>query len=130
MSKFVADTMAFVLWLEKRKMPVKAKAKFQSAEKAEVEILVPALVFAEIAYLSENNRIDTNLEEAKRALAKNKNIKEYPMTFETVRNAFEIDDIPELHDRLVAGAAKELNAEIISNDPEIEQSVHVHTIWK
>lgn len=130
MSKFVADTMAFVLWLEKRKMPLKSKVKFQLAENGEAEILIPALVFAELAYLSESNRIDTNLDAAMRALAKNKNIKEYPMTFETVRNAFEIDDIPELHDRLISAAAKELGVEIITNDPVIEQSVHVHTIWK
>jgi len=121
--------MAFVLWLEKRKMPLQAKEKFQSAEKGETEILIPALVFAELAYLSENNRIDTTLEDAKRALAKNKNLKVYPLAFETVRSAFEIDDIPELHDRLIAAAAKELGIEIITNDPEIEQSVHVRTIW-
>ena len=121
--------MAFVLWLEKRKMPLQAKEKFQSAEKGETEILIPALVFAELAYLSENNRIDTTLEDAKRALAKNKNLKVYPLAFETVRSAFEIDDIPELHDRLISAAAKELGIEIITNDPEIEQSVHVRTIW-
>ena len=106
--------MAFVLWLEKRKMPLQAKEKFQSAEKGETEILIPALVFAELAYLSENNRIDTTLEDAKRALAKNKNLKVYPLAFETVRSAFEIDDIPELHDRLISAAAKELGIEIIT----------------
>lgn len=121
--------MALVLWLEKRKMPIKAKEKFLLAEKGETEILIPALVFAELAYLSENNRIDATLEEAERMLSKNKNIREYPMTYKTVRNTFEIDDIPELHDRLISAAAKELGIRIISNDPEIEQSVHVHTVW-
>ena len=111
-------------------MPLRAKEKFQSAEKGETEILIPALVFAELAYLSENNRIDTILADAARTLSKYKTIKEYPMTFETVRNAFEIDDIPELHDRLISAVAKELDIEIITNDPEIERSAHVRTIWK
>ena len=111
-------------------MPAKAKEKFHLAEKDEAQIFIPALVFAELAYLSENKKIDTNLHEAGQALAKYKSIKEFPLTFETIRIAFEINDIPELHDRIIASAGKELDIEIITNDPDIELSDHVRTIWK
>ena len=122
--------MAFVLWLEGRKMPAKAREIFHQAEKEQVLIYIPALVFAELGYLAEKNKIDTNLFEVRHALLKNKAIKEYPISFETINIAFQIDDIPELHDRIIASVAKELDAKIITNDPDIENSAHVNTMWK
>ena len=50
--RFVADTMALILRLEKRKMGTSAKASFISAEKAEVELIIPAMVLVELCYLS------------------------------------------------------------------------------
>ena len=111
-------------------MPAKAREIFLLTETGKAEIFIPALVFAEVGYLSERNKIDTNLTEVRHVLTRNKNIKEYPVGFETINIAFQIDDIPELHDRIIASVAKELNAEIISNDSEIESSAHVRTIWE
>ena len=122
--------MAFVLRLEKRKMPNTAKEKFEEAENGQAEILIPAMVFSELGYLAENNRIDTDLQEAQKYLDNHQSIREQPLTFENVMTAFEIDDIPELHDRLIAAAGKLLDAEIITNDPKIQSSVSVKTIWK
>ena len=53
---FVVDTMAFVLHLEKRKMPSKAKEIFEKAELNACKILIPSMVLAEIAYLSEKKQ--------------------------------------------------------------------------
>lgn len=47
-----------------------------------------------------------------------------------MKQSFEIDDIPELHDRLIASTGKEFNIEVMTNDPEMEQSIHIRTIWK
>ena len=112
--------MAIILRLEKRKLPKKVKEVFEDAEKNQSEIIVPAMVFAEIAYLSENNRIDTNLEVIKSYLRNHKGIYENPLTFENVITAFRIDDIPELHDRLIAAVAMQLNIEILTNDPKFK----------
>ncbi len=122
--------MAVVLRLERRKMPDASKQIFEQAEQGKAEILIPAMVFSEIGYLSEKNKIDTGLKEVKQYLGKHPQIKELPLTFETVRTAFSIDDIPELHDRLIAASAKELDIEIITNDAEIEESRYVKTVWK
>ena len=111
-------------------MPISAKEKFEEAENGQAEILIPAMVFSELGYLAENNRIDTDLQEAQKYLDNHQHIKEQPLTLEHVKTAFEIDDIPELHDRLIAAVGKQLDAEIITNDPEIQSSVMVKTIWK
>ena len=63
--RFVADTMALILRLEKRKMGPKAKSSFISAEKAEVGLIIPAMVLVELCYLSEKKRIETNIKEFK-----------------------------------------------------------------
>jgi len=43
MNSYVADTMALVLRLEKRKMPKVVKEKFENAESGESEIIIPAM---------------------------------------------------------------------------------------
>lgn len=130
MNKFVTDTMAYVLHLEKRKMPETTKKIFQNAENGETEITVPAIVIAEIGYLSEKKRIDLNLSDVSCHLEKSTNFKEQPLNNEIIKTSYQIDDIPELHDRLIAGTAKYLNQELITNDPVIANSKHVKTIWK
>ncbi|MCD4744829.1 MAG: PIN domain-containing protein [Bacteroidales bacterium] len=129
-TKYVTDTMALILRLENRKLPNKTKRIFEKAEKNEVEIYIPAIVLAEIGYLSENNRIETNIKEIKIYCDKYKSIKEKETTFKTIENSFSISDIPELHDRIIAGTALELNLELLTNDPIITKSKFIKTIWK
>jgi len=93
-NSYVADTMAVVLRLEKRRMPKKIKNVFVDAENGNASIKIPSIVFAELAYLSEKKRIDTTLNKAKQFVENHSNIHALPMTISTVLNAFEIDDIP------------------------------------
>lgn len=51
------------------------------------------------------------------------------MSFAVVENASQITDIPELHDRLIAATAKSLNLDLITNDPKIQASQFVSTVW-
>ncbi len=43
--------------------------------------------------------------------------------------AFEIDDIPELHDRIIAGTTLVKGFALITNDPIISSSRFVEVIW-
>ncbi|HET8865549.1 MAG TPA: PIN domain-containing protein [Gracilimonas sp.] len=129
MNKYVADTMALILWLEKRKMPANVKKTFQQVDREQAEVIIPAMVFAELAYLSEKSRIDTTIDEAQHLIKNNSSVFEHPISLETVTHAFEIDDIPELHDRLIATSGKELGLPILTNDPDIQNSTFVKTIW-
>ena len=127
--RFVADTMALILRLEKRKMGPKAKSSFISAENAEIGLLVPAMVLVELCYLSEKKRIETNIKDFKTYRNKYKSISVEPITEELIEKAFEINDIPELHDRIIAGAALKAGAKLITNDPIISCSKFVEVIW-
>lgn len=130
MNRYVADTMALVLRLESRKLPNLAKETFIQAEGNQVELFAPAMVLSEVAYLSEKGRIDIGLEEVEKYIHNNSHITEHPLTLQTVKVAFSINDIPELHDRLITASAKETNSVLITNDPAMKKSSHIETLWK
>jgi PIN domain nuclease of toxin-antitoxin system len=128
-SDFVADTIAVVLRLEHRRLGDQARVAFELAEQGSSQILVPAMVFAEIGYLSERGRIQTSLAQVRDYMARHRNVIEQPMTLSVVMSAMEIKDIPELHDRLIAGAARLLDTALITNDHVIQASKFVRTVW-
>jgi len=129
MNGFVADTMAVVLWLEKRKMPQKAKEIFKGVENKEIQLYVPGMVLIEIGYLSENNRIDITLSKALSYFNSINNISCHNIDAELIKKTFEITDIPELHDRIIAASGALFNLAVITNDPKIIASKFVDTIW-
>jgi len=128
-NEFVTDTMALVLRIEKRKLGLKVKAAFDSAEAGNALIYLPGIVLAEILYLSEKKRIQTDLSSVSNYLSQFPNIREYPVDLAVAQSAAQIHDIPELHDRLIAGTARLLQRELLSNDPAIQASTSVRTIW-
>ena len=128
-NRYVTDTMALVLRLEKRRLPEKVKNIFQAAEMNQAEIFIPAMVFAEIAYLSEKGRIELALPAVKQYLKDCPSIQESGITFEMIQATFTISDIPELHDRIIAGCAKLLGVDLLTNDPVIQDSSAVTTVW-
>lgn len=129
MSEYVADTMALVLWLEKRRLPSRTKELLFEAEKGSTIVYIPAIVVAEVGYLSAKSRIDTNLNALRDFLTKFKNFRAAAMTAECVFASFKIDDIPELHDRFIAAEAMMRGARVITNDPVISSSRFVACTW-
>ncbi len=128
-NQYVTDTVALILRLENRKFPEKVSNCFRQAEKGEGELYIPAMALAEIGYLSENDKIETDLQTAHSYISSNETVKEQSLTKEIVIGAFEITDIPELHDRLIGGTAYSMNTDLLTNDPIIHQSEYVNCIW-
>jgi predicted nucleic acid-binding protein len=129
LSEFVVDTIALVLYLEKRKMGSSASGVFEGVEAGTVNVIVPAMVFAEILYLSERGRIAVGLAEVDGFFNRFPLCKEQPLTLGVVQAASEIIDVPELHDRLIAGTARHLGLDLVTNDGKIQKSAYVTTIW-
>lgn len=127
--EYVTDTVGLILHLEKRKLGAAAEQIFDSAENGQTVIHIPAMVFAEILYLSEKKRISTNLTDAFQLLQNFSNFKESTMNSEVIESAGQITDIPELHDRIISATARHLNLELITNDTKIQNSVFVKTVW-
>jgi PIN domain nuclease of toxin-antitoxin system len=123
------DTMALVLRLEQRKLSQFVRTLFIEAEQGQRHLSIPAMVFAEIGYLSERGRIDLTLDDVKTYCTEHPMIEEAPLTQAIVAHSFGIDDIPELHDRLIAGTASYRQVALLTNDPVITQSRHLTVMW-
>ena len=130
MNRVVTDTMAIILRLENRKLPSKTAYLFEQAEKNNIKIYIPTIVLAEIGYLSEKSRIDTNIFEVEAYCQRYSKIDVIGMTFASIKAAFSISDIPELHDRLIASIALALDLPLITNDATIVKSQYVRTVWE
>jgi predicted nucleic acid-binding protein len=128
-NRYAADTMALILYLEKRKLPKEVSKIFSEIENGNIELLIPAMVIAEIGYLSERKRIDTNIEQVKKLIHDSKNVKIESMNLHSIEASFQIKTIPELHDRLIAATAAVCKATLITNDPIIISSGVVDTVW-
>ena len=121
--------MALILKLENRRMGQAGKRIFNEMERNESFIFIPVMVIAELGYLAERKKINTTLNDAKRYFSRNKNLTIQPITEEIIYDTFKINDIPELHDRIIAATSKNLNYELITNDPVIKSSAFINTIW-
>lgn len=87
------------------------------------------MVLAEIGYLAEKNRIDTSLSELYEYCSEFPTVRIIAITKDVVTKCFQIEDIPELHDRIIAGTAYDRNLALLTNDPMIEDSKFIKTVW-
>lgn len=128
-NEYVADTIALVLRLEQRRIGQMARRIFEQLEAGNTTVYVPGIVFAEVMYLSHKGRIAPSLTEVDAYMRQYPNCKEYPLGLSVVQAAESITDIPELHDRLIAGTALHLGLPLVTSDATIQRSSFVTTIW-
>jgi len=129
MSSFVVDTMAIVLYLEQRRLSSTVKILFEQTEQNQVNIFIPAMVLAEVLYLSEKGRIFIGINDIKQLIANYSHFQICSLDFSIIEATYKINDIKELHDRVIAATAFHLDVPLITNDPIIAQSQFVETIW-
>ncbi|MCW5924397.1 MAG: PIN domain-containing protein [Saprospiraceae bacterium] len=115
--------------MEKRKMPQQIKGIFQATMAGSNEIWIPAMVLAEVGYLAERKRISATVADVSKLVSTNQNFHFQELSADIVSLAFQIPDIPELHDRLIAATAHWLKIPLLTNDPAIQNSAAVQTIW-
>jgi len=121
--------MGLVLRIEQRRLPPPVKTIFDAVASGNPTVYVPTMVFAEILYLAEKHRISLSLRAVAEHLEQFQHYREYPMSFAVIQAAAHINDIPELHDRLIAGTARLLHLDLITNDPTLQASTFVRTVW-
>ncbi len=129
MSQYVTDTMAIVSYLSKRRLPPSVKQIFQAADVGLASILIPAIVAVEIGYLSGKGRIDVSLADLKQHIDQYATYQFQPLTLEIIETSLPMTDIPELHDRLIAATARFMSLPLITNDPLVQASSHLQTVW-
>ena len=103
---YLADTMALVWYLRgHRRLGKQARRILREADQGHHTIAISGVTLMEILYLSERRRISISLENLDNLLAQSANYMVVPIGFEVVKAVAGIDDVPELHDRLIAGSS-------------------------
>lgn len=128
MSSYVTDTQGLVKFMMGKKVINDAAHQaYLSADKGEATIIIPAIVLMEVMYLFEKSRIQIGLLQTE-DLMESQNYRFEPLSFEILKTASQITDIPELHDRLIAATARHLDLPLITNDPVIKKSKFVQIL--
>ena len=123
MNKYVIDTQALIKFLNGVTVINKEiDAILKKTDEGDNVIVVPAVVIFEVGYLHEKNRIPISVKDIENIISDSVNYMEEALTLDIIKSAFEITDIPELHDRLIAGTARYLDIPLITNDPVILRS--------
>jgi predicted nucleic acid-binding protein len=129
MNRYVTDTQALIKFLNGKKVINDIiDSIFRKADEGENIIVIPSVVLFEIGYLHEKQRIPISVTDIKAVLEDSVNYREERLSIEIIESSFEIRDIPELHDKLIAGTARYLNLPMITNDPVILASRFVNCI--
>lgn len=129
MNKYVIDTQALIKFLNGVKVINNTVDQIlKKADAGENIIIIPSVVIFEVAYLHEKKKVPVSITDIENILDGSLNYLEEPLSLNIIKAAFEIKDIPELHDRLIAGTARQLDLPILTNDPVIISSAFVECV--
>lgn len=128
--EYLADTVAIVRHLCRHPaLGPRAAQILRDADAGEHLIYLSAITLMEVLYLSEAKRVDVRLDELIRYVSGSVNYEIVPVNADVVLAAADVDDVPELHDRIIVGTAKWLGVPVLTSDEVISESRHVEMIW-
>lgn len=127
---YVADTHALVFHLnDDPRLGAQARAAFKDAEAGRATIVVPVIVLAEIAWLSERGRIALNPAEVIAALQTHSAYQVAPLDADRIVAFLALRSVPEMHDRIIACEAKLRAATLITRDQALTSAGVVPVVW-
>jgi PIN domain nuclease of toxin-antitoxin system len=130
-SLYIVDTHALFWYLTASpRLGTQAKVAFDEGSKGQAVIYVHVIVLAELYFLNEKVGRPLNFVSEFQRLQQSG---QFVFTAFQPQDILDFEDnrsIPEMHDRIIVGAARRLNAVCISRDEVVTQSGLVATIWE
>lgn len=130
MNFYVADTHA-LLWylLDSSKLGANASSAFDEADQGQAIIYLPSIVIAELYFSVKkfNYQLDFAGE-----LAKLRRHAQFEFVSFDAFDALDFDKdalVTEMHDRIIVGVARRINASLLTRDTEITTSGLLKVIW-
>jgi PIN domain nuclease of toxin-antitoxin system len=128
---YVIDTHSLVWYLSDwQKLGKKSQEIFDKIEKGNAIALIPAIVLAEIVFLAEKKRIRSTLENTLSRIESSDNFKIIFMDLAIIKKLVELQEIPEMHDRMIVAVSLVSDAVLVTKDEQISKSGIVKTLWK
>ena len=125
-TKFVLDTHALIWHLEGN--PRLGPSARAIIEDPEIEVIIPAIAFAEALYIVEKGRCAIpTVSDLLSAVQNDSRIDVYPLSTGILAVSTSLTQIPEMHDRLIVATGIYLQqlgetVEILTKDPDIVSS--------
>jgi len=130
MSDYVADTHALYWYLmASPKLGAKARQAFGEAAQGLALIFLPAIVLAELFYVNKKHGEPLDFAAAFLRLQQSSQFVLLPFEPTDVLDFSAHATVPEMHDRLVVGAALRLGVPCLTHDGQIVNSGLVNTVW-
>src|SRR3972149_1373681 len=130
MALYVADTHALLWYLAgSPQLSSPARSAFDAAASGSNDVVVPAIVIAELVMLAEKRRGLADLDQVVATLRARPGFRLSTLTPELVLRIQKLTLLPDIHDRLIVAEALELDAPIITRDRAITSSGLVKVVW-
>ena len=126
----MVDTHALIWYLiGDKKLSKPALAIFQAAERGETRLGLPVIVLAELYYANVKNKWFSDYATVYKDILSKPYFRFFPFDKSHILDFDRDVLVPEMHDRIIAGVARRLNAPLISSDPLITAAAIVKIIW-
>ena len=126
---YVTDTHSLVWYFTSDpRLSSKALSAFSEAE-SDGNIIVPAVVLAEIMFIAKKGRITISFAETLDKIGESENFIIAPLDADILKIADKIEADLEMHDKLIAATAIYYEAVLITRDEHLSRSQIVATVW-
>lgn len=127
---YVIDTHALIWYLTgNRNLSAEARKIFHAAENGETQLVVSAIVLAEMYYAHQKSALFIDFGETYQKLKSSRAYQFSDFLSDDVLDFEQNTAVPEMHDRIIAGLAQRLGAPLITADPLISAAKVVTTVW-
>ena len=128
--QFVIDTHALWWYLNSPEMLTPNTSSILSmATAGDVTVVIPAIVVAELYYLSVKRGDPIILSEFMSAVKDARGFKFSDLGWTQLEQLDLFQEIPEMHDRLIAAESMVLDAPVITRDRAFSDSSRIETVW-
>ena len=130
MKLYVADTHAlFWYFIASPLLGAQAQAAFDEGKQGQALIYIPAIVLAELYFLNEKKQHAIDYSATFALLIESAQFVLLP--FEPIDTLeFDRDNaVSDIHDRIIVGVARRVNATLLTHDAQIAGSGVVETVW-
>jgi PIN domain nuclease of toxin-antitoxin system len=127
---YVTDTHSLYWYLTTdKKLSEIASAIFDAAEDGQTQIVISVIVIAELYWLNKKWKSFEDFGTVYRELQERPEFLFKPLLPEDILDFDQNAVVPEMHDRIITGLARRLNAPLITLDPQIISAGLVEIVW-
>jgi PIN domain nuclease of toxin-antitoxin system len=127
---YVTDSHSLIWYLlDSPKLSFNANKVFKKIEDGKAQLLIPAIVVAEIIYIVQSGKVQADLDILLLRVQESDNFQISPLGLDELICLKEQTEIPEMHDRFIVCEALLNKAKIITKDKVVKDSGVVEVVW-